>query len=446
MKICLTASRMLESMLPDVKPDGGKSYRPSMYNFTHLDGEHTYIYNVLTRRLARLTEEEVTLLQADAVCGDVAAAKALIAKRFLIACDVEETAHYLQLFSTQELFLSSGDRGYKTYRILTTTGCNARCFYCFEQGACVQNMTEDTADAVIAYIVKTHDPDATVELAWFGGEPLLRPAVIDRICSGLSAAGVAYRSTMTTNGSLFTPQLMEKAKDLWKLEKVQITLDGVGEEHERRKAYVSLPDAYKLTLERISQMIKAGIGVIVRMNMDLQNAENIHELYDALRTRYSSTEPIAFDPALLFEELIGGERTRTAQQQATLRESWLQLRQRIWEDGFCRVRPLLNGLPRWHCMANSPETAIVLPDGKLTVCDPGCESMYYGDVWQGVTHPELVSGWRRCTDLREKCRNCPYLPECTGFALCPYEVSDCRAQAEEDLRRRLAVTVAKYGR
>jgi sulfatase maturation enzyme AslB (radical SAM superfamily) len=28
--------------------------------------------------------------------------------------------------------------------------------------------------------------------------------------------------------------------------------------------------------------------------------------------------------------------------------------------------------------------------------------------------------------IREKCRSCPYLPDCTGFAGCPIHDSHCR--------------------
>jgi len=434
MEICLSASKILETMLPDQKPDPGKTYRPSLYNLRHTVSGRTYIYNLLTRRLARLTDEEIGLLQETSVPGSIPAAALLIAKRFLVLADTDECAHYLQLLSTQELFYAAADLGIITYRILPTTGCNARCFYCFEQGVESQNMTTDTADAVIDYIIKTCDPNKRIQLDWFGGEPLLRPAIIDRICGALAVAGIDFCSTMTTNGSLITPQLVEKAKNDWRLDKVQITLDGVGREHDRRKAYVSFPDAYERTLQNISALVGAGIGVTVRMNMDLQNAESIAKLYDRLRAQYRPKDRITFDPALLFEQ----------QNDPRLRELWVALRRKIWQDGFIKMKPLKDALPRWRCIANSDAGVMILPDGTLTTCEAGCETMYYGDVRQGITDSERKKKWRNCTDIREKCKACPYLPECTGFALCPYEPVDCRRVMEDTTAYRLAITVQKY--
>ena len=63
MEICLTASQMLEAMLPNIKPDSEKNYRLSIYNQFHTTQKGVYIYNVLTRRLAMLTQEESNLLQ-----------------------------------------------------------------------------------------------------------------------------------------------------------------------------------------------------------------------------------------------------------------------------------------------------------------------------------------------------------------------------------------------
>ena len=434
MEICLTASQMLETMLPDQKPDIAKIYRPSMYNQFHTTQKGNYIYNVLTRRLAKLTDGEKRLLQETAVDGALPTAAPLIAKRFLVEMGTDELSHYTQLHSTQELFLSSADRGITTYRILPTTGCNARCFYCFEQGVQITNMNETTADAVIDYIKCTRDPQKKLHLEWFGGEPLLRTATIHRICSALTAANIDFDSAMTTNGSLLTENLIQTAKDNWHLKKVQITLDGAGETHNRRKAYIALQDAYNRTLQNIKALVAADIGVVVRMNMDRDNAASIQALCAELKAQYRPMDRIAFDPVLLF----------AAQKDADLQKTFYALRQQLYREGFLKVMALGEDLPRNHCIANSPTAVTILPDGTLTTCEAGREEMYYGDICQGVTKPELKEKWLVNTDVREKCKTCPYLPECTGFALCPYENANCQAEMADILSHRLATTVRKY--
>lgn len=444
MELCMTASRMLEAMLPDQKEDRQKLYRPSIYNHSYLSGQCTYLYNALTRRLARLNDRETRLLESLALPGDTPDIHDLITKRFFVPLETDELQHYTQLFSTQEIFQSAADRGITMYDILPTTGCNARCFYCFEQGMQVKNMTHDTADAVVRFIKNTRSPEGKIELSWFGGEPMLRLGIINRICKAVRDAGIPYHSTMITNGSLFTPELVEKAKNDWLLDKVQVTLDGMGEEHERRKAYVDLPESYRITLENIQLLVKAGIAVVVRLNMDPGNTESINTLYDHMKPQYTTGDRIVFDPAILSEGWFEWSAERSADQQAQLRNSWLQLRERIWKDGFFRPRVLSQDLPRWYCMANSSGSVTILPDGTLSMCQTGCEGMYYGNVRDGITKPEMVKKWKDRLNIREKCKACPYLPECTGFAMCPSEQTDCHVAAADKFRLRLARTVWDY--
>lgn len=444
MEICLNASPMLEAMLPDRMPDHTKTYCPSAYNLIHHRNGRIYLYNLLTRRLACVSEAELQLLQSAAISGDDKLAAPLIAKRFLVLADTNEADHYVQLYSTMDIFESAAETGKTFYHILPTTGCNARCFYCFEHGVKIENMNRETADAVVDYIIRTHAPGQTIKLSWFGGEPLLRVNIIDRICRGIADAGVDFHSIITTNGSLWTPELIQKAKTLWKLSKVQITMDGVGEEHERRKAYVSLPDSYNITVQNIDRLVKADIAVIVRLNMDVDNIESIEQFYDWMKTRYTTADRIAFDPAILFEELLAWDANRSTAEQTRLRDAWLALRNRMLADGFYRPKPLENSLIRAHCMANSGTSVTVLPDGTLSFCQAGCEEGYYGDIYRGVTKPELVKKWRSCTDIREMCRNCPYLPQCTGFSQCPTQQSDCRRAMADIVNMRLYKTVKNY--
>lgn len=111
------------------------------------------------------------------------------------------------------------------YSIFTTTDCNARCFYCFELGRSRMPMSEETAHKAAAYIAD-HCGGKPVRLSWFGGEPLFNRKVIDIICRDLQVRNVDYHSTMMSNGYLFDGETVRRAASLWKLRRVQITLDG----------------------------------------------------------------------------------------------------------------------------------------------------------------------------------------------------------------------------
>ena len=59
------------------------------------------------------------------------------------------------------------------FTILTTTTCNARCFYCYELKSKGKTpMSIETAEKVAKYIITRCPKGTEVSLDWFGGEPL----------------------------------------------------------------------------------------------------------------------------------------------------------------------------------------------------------------------------------------------------------------------------------
>ena len=69
---------------------------------------------------------------------------------------------------------------------------------------------------------------------------------------------------------------------------------------------------------------------------------------------------------------------------------------------------------------------VICPDGTLSPCEHLQGSARFGDVWNGVTDEGARREFCRTDRIREKCRKCPFLPDCTGFASCPITDSHCR--------------------
>lgn len=141
------------------------------------------------------------------------------------------------------------------YVIFTTTDCNARCFYCYELGRSRIPMSAETAHKAADYIA-AHCGGEKVSIQWFGGEPLFNKAVIDIICSDLAAKGVEYHSTMISNGYLFDDATVKQAVELWKLKRIQITLDGTEDMYNRSKAFIYKdgPSPYQVVLANLKKI------------------------------------------------------------------------------------------------------------------------------------------------------------------------------------------------
>ncbi len=62
--------------------------------------------------------------------------------------------------------------------IVLTSKCNARCIYCYEEGVLQSNMSMETAEKTAEVLCTSKSP---VGITWFGGEPLLKTELIQRI-------------------------------------------------------------------------------------------------------------------------------------------------------------------------------------------------------------------------------------------------------------------------
>ena len=123
--------------------------------------------------------------------------------------------------------------------ICPTMGCNFDCPYCFENHK-AGKMTEKTQNDVANLAERMLDAsqNKVMFVTWFGGEPLLAPDVIENLSKRLMALcekkGAEYSASIVTNGYLLT---QENADILTRcgVKISQITLDGVGEAHDKTR-------------------------------------------------------------------------------------------------------------------------------------------------------------------------------------------------------------------
>ena len=83
--------------------------------------------------------------------------------------------------------------------------------------------------------------------------------------------------------------------------------------------------------------------------------------------------------------------------------------------------------------------------GRLFACDAMPEDMRYGDVKNGIDQDAWNKVASRCR-VREECRQCVFLPECTEFDRCPtrVEYDFCYRQERRKLDRELRFIYDMY--
>ncbi len=369
-------------------------------------------YNTLTGEVVELTAEEADLLQSESISvSDLA--KPLIEHWFFVPIEhddiqlVDETRAFFEMFGS--------DDGIHHFTIFTTMDCNARCFYCFELGKPRTPMSFETAQETVNFIKKHRSPKKKVKISWFGGEPLCNWEVVDFITSELSRAEIDFFCSMITNGYLFDDFLAKKAAGDWNLKWVQITLDGTRDVYNKIKAYVDCEDKdpFAIVTDNIERLLKNGIEVRVRMNMGMHNKEDLYVLADFLATRYKGYDLFSAYTKLLFEDDL-----QTPEMQMLLADELLAFEEYCDRLGLMRPKTVREEPCVNRCMADSGNSIVITPSGKLGKCEHFSDTEHVGSVWDGITNPAKIKEFKVRVNSRALCSGCPAYPVCIRLPKC----------------------------
>ena len=401
MKVIIPTTLLFEQIAGRQKRADGQHYRLMTYVVQQPVDGGLLLYNTLTCSMVLLTPDEA---------ADLTAQGELIDRWFLVSQEHDDRKLRRQV-SQMTALLTPTTKPITNYTILPTTGCNARCFYCYEQGTKPVTMTAETASRVVRYIV-AHRGDEKVTLRWFGGEPLVNNKVIDQICAELREHGVPFRSKMITNGYLMDADLVERAKELWQLQWVQITLDGIAQTYNRVKDYIYQGvNAFERVLENIGLLTAAGIRVEIRLNVGKHNIGEMSELVELLHQRFGTNEHLSIYSSVLYGE-------RSPEDIAELFARQMQLEQQIAECGYCHQR-LPKDIKPNCCMADDNGSVVIAPDGHLSKCHHYLDREFFGHIDSEERDEAIIRKFKERQADIEACTTCPFYPLCNSLVMCP---------------------------
>lgn len=442
MRILQECSNIFRSVFPTLDISR-EIFVASKFNF-YIPREYGYVLvNTFSRCIAEIDENEYIILHSNDISSRVRDFPAFLQEcadnRMIVEKGTDETKNYLEYYDL--LYSLKANHGKSFYKIFTTTACNARCFYCFENGIKVQTMNDETADALVKYIINTHCRDR-VNLYWFGGEPLCNHRIITHICKGLSANNIDYLSYIVTNGILFDDTLVKEAMDLWHLDRCQITLDGMHDEYKKRKNYkFDYENPLEIVLNNIEKLADANIRRLdIRLNTDVNNIDSILLLKEYLKKRFGGRDNISVYPAPIMDTWFDYNDDHSNEKRNDLFAAWSLIRDEVEQDGLRAASKFSKEVPLSYCMASNTYSVIVSADGKLYTCENYSDDFEYGDLWNGITNEALYQKWTHPMSINEKCIDCSLLPECTPFHLCPSGYNGCYKKREDQLIRKIRGT------
>ena len=412
MKIIYDIAKPFDKLLKKQKIRAGEQYRPMYYVVEQSVDEGLLLYHTMTKALLLLTPEEAEIYRTNP-----ADLQELIGLWFLVPQSHDDRLLSRQVREVAKM-VAKPVKGITWYSIMTTTDCNARCFYCYEKGHAKIPMNKETAEHTADYIVR-HCEGKKVRIQWFGGEPLFNKPIITLICQLLKKAGVEYESNMISNGYLLDDNTIAEACSLWQLKQIQITLDGTEEIYNRSKAYIyKKVNAYRRVISNIHRLQKAGIRVLVRLNVDIHNVDNLLELANELHQEFPDPEGIYVYVHQLFEE----EKNRTAihdeQKRKIVFNKMLEIRERLNVYGFFRGFKLRRKIKTYRCMADNDACINITPTGDIGKCDHYSDDNFVSHINSEDWNEQMLSSFRETHNEIEACATCFDYPNCFMLKKC----------------------------
>ena len=428
MKIIKNGDNRVTKIINKKELNKDTEYRISLFTYFYSENGKYLIQNTLTLEATELTEQEWNAVQqirnnpVSYVFIAENGIEQLALSRYIVESDYDEIKQYKNVVFILRT-VAKTKHGYSSYIIWPTTGCNARCIYCFEEGFKSRTMTTQTADRVIEFIKETKQ-DGKIKIKWFGGEPLLGHKMISYMCQKLKENDIDFESTMITNCSLVTEELAKDIRTLWNMKKIQISLDGDKTDYERRKRYCD-PKKYNYdtVIRGIRFLVAEGLNINLRCNVDNNNIDGLAAFVDQLKADLGDIQNID----MYLSPLFGVDKCRPSKvlfkKMADLTEYCRRIG--LIKNGFFKRD---NKFKANYCMADSMDKTIGIgPDGELNNCDSLLEQNVWGNIFDGVTNQTKFNELYSSAEIDERCKKCCFLPQCTPFyrQRCPLYIEEC---------------------
>lgn len=432
--------------------NGNGKWKASRYNhFVEIGDGKRLAFNALTCGLAEM-DEQTYQLYLDIVAGgefeytdgqEQGTITELCIGGFITTDDGDElnllrAAHYRSRFGNRGLGLT----------LVPTLACNFSCDYCYEnpslsEPASRQRMSDKVSANVIRFCERRLKRDESLNVTWYGGEPLLALDLILHLTSTLSGLCESlkrpFNAGLVTNGYLMTEQVVASLIGIG-IRSAQVTVDGPREVHDARRRLKNGGGTYDTIMANLAKITPdSGMQVAIRINIDRRNRPAIPRLLYDLAERGFNRRPnfvtyfghvqasASACPNVSSECMVTDE----------FSEFLVDAHQLLIEHGF-----------RYHnypsrmlnsCGAVSGNTLVIEPSGHTQSCwhTIGDHKKSIGVLTSdGLQSNDNQVKWLGWTPFTGECTACSVLPICMRG--CPYRT--IYPEDAEDYRMESCVT------
>lgn len=332
---------------------------------------------------------------------------------------VEDNTDEFALWNTQLLQTRYERAELFTLHFIPTIQCQLKCGYCFENGAeRGKPMKHDIFNVGVSWIdsyLNRFPELKRFKLTFFGGEPLLCKDLVLHASRAYKEVterhGIVFWTELITNGELLDLDFAGSLAEFnWA--RVQITLDGEREMHNRRRPGKNTRDVFGVVTSNIQNLLHSHCipHVDIRLSFDTENADSVIRLLDQI---------VEYDDPLRIHLTLGFitdtyEGRAGAKFDTNLTNKALAFWKRAKILGFNVPTDQIAGP---LCVATAKHSAVFTPEGGIQKCfaTAGRSEFDFGTVHtKPMTYTKDIrfEQWKRMDQCIEE--KCPVLPICGG--------------------------------
>lgn len=320
----------------------------------------------------------------------------------------------------------------------STRTCNLKCRHCYMSSDAKKYQNELTTAEAKQFIDDLADFNVPV-LLFSGGEPLIRPDFFE-LADYAAKKGV--RPTLSTNGTLITPEVARKIKDIG-VGYVGISLDGLREVNDKFRGKAG---AFEAAMNGIKNCVAVDQRVGLRFTINHHNIQELENIFDFIEEEninrvcfyhlvYSGRGNQMMDEDVTAEESrramdIIIRRTRDFEERGLKKEiltvdnhcDGVYMYLKAFQEGKDELAQqikkyiAMNGGNRsGMAFAEVDPLGYVHPDQFTQHHTFGnVRERKFGDIWQDTTNPIMAGLKDRKPLLKGRCSKCKFLDNCNG--------------------------------
>jgi uncharacterized protein len=299
-----------------------------------------------------------------------------------------------------------------------TMACNMACEYCYESNK-KGRMNAETIEAVLSFLERYKGRAKGVQVSWYGGEPLLAMDIIEDLSESIidmsEEFDFKYSAYIISNGCLLDEETVDKLVAMH-VTGAQITLDGPGGMHNKKRPLKNGRDSYRTIIENL-KYAATKLETTVRVNIDKNiSVDKISEMLDDLDAAglreniniyFGLIEPLSSACGNITDNCFN------MTEYSKIETKFFQL---LFDRGF-KVEKLPSPVSN-HCVTQSIAGFVMDHEGYLYRCfnHIGDGTLSMGKIHDDINyyHHNFLNMFGFDPFGRQECRECDILPICMG--------------------------------